>query len=386
MSSQNVKVAVVRGETRRSAVSEALAALSEDLRARIPAGADVLVKPNLVSHKSQLPSTHVEALSATLDGVFSAGAGSVLVAEGATDATAGFERFGFRREASQLPVRFLDLNRDEDAWEPIELVGVHGERRIARVSRTVASARFRVSLALAKTHVTSIVTLSLKNMLSSLHPDDRVMMHGFSGGGNGYQGWKRLVVEFLKGDDPSVRALTRFMGLAARFRNSMKDLSLRGADPFEALAPKERAFLQSVEAMNRNLVALTRKVRPHLGIVDGFLGMHGEGPRHGTPFPLKTVIAGFDPVAVDAVASAIMGFNPDEIGYLHQAQAAGLGICSLDAIEVVGEPIARVRRVCRPHSNHRIQRHWRRLSDPSPRGPHLPHRATTSQGAEAGVP
>ena len=51
-----------------------------------------------------------------------------------------------------------------------------------------------------KTHVTAMVTFGLKNMLSSIHPADRIMMHGHAGGGNGYRGWKRLAVEFLKGD------------------------------------------------------------------------------------------------------------------------------------------------------------------------------------------
>lgn len=366
-----VRVAVVRSDSRRSAVSEALALLSTDLRTRIPSGGDVLVKPNLVSHKVQLPSTHVDTLSATFDAIFSAGAGSVLVAEGATDATSGFERFGFRREAERLPVRFLDLNRDEEDWRPLTLSGVDGESRVARVSRTVADSPYRVSLALAKTHVTSVVTLSLKNMLSSIHPEDRVMMHGFAGGGNGYEGWKRLVVEFLKGDNAAVRLLTRSMGWAAWLRNARLDRKLQRTDPFLALAPKELAYLRSVEAMNRNLVALSRLVRPHLSVVDGFLGMHGEGPRHGTPLRLRTVIAGTDPVAVDSVSSAIMGFDPREIGYLVYAEAAGLGTSQLDAIEIVGNPIAEVRRACRPHSNHRVQRHWRRLSESILRGPHV---------------
>ena len=43
-------------------------------------------------------------------------------------------------------------------------------------------------------------------MLSSIHPDDRVMMHGHAGGGNGYPGWRRLVVEFLKQDNLAVNA------------------------------------------------------------------------------------------------------------------------------------------------------------------------------------
>src|SRR5262249_18724665 len=188
--------------------------------------------------------------------------------------------------------------------------GINGSPLTGRLSRTIANAPCRVSLALAKTHVTSMVTLSLKNMLSSIHPNDRIMMHGHAGGGNGYRGWKRPVIEFLKGDSRAVNLLTRLMGRGRNARNAARSLMLAmtGRDPFEALKPAELAYLRSVEAMNRNLVALSRRVRPHLSVIDGWVGMHREGPRHGTPLPLRVAIAGADAVAVDAVAAAIMGF------------------------------------------------------------------------------
>ena len=134
-----VTVAVVRRDNRRGAVAEALALIADDLRGRVTP--EVLVKPNLVSHRDQLPSTHADTLSATLDAVFAAGARRVTVAEGASDATAGFERFGYRREAAGRPVGFLDLNRDETDWEPLELTGVDGSPLVARVSRTIAASR-----------------------------------------------------------------------------------------------------------------------------------------------------------------------------------------------------------------------------------------------------
>jgi uncharacterized protein (DUF362 family) len=375
---QAVNVAVVRGTTRRGAVAEALALIADQLHACVTP--HVLVKPNLVSHRVQLPSTHADTLSATLDALYAAGARQVTVAEGASDAAAGFERFGYHREAWGRPVRFIDLNRDEADWEPLELTGVDGAPLTARLSRTIATADCRVSLGLAKTHVTATVTLSLKNMLSSIHPADRIMMHGHAGGGNGYRGWKRLIVEFLKGDSRAVNALTRVMGRVKNTRNAVRSLARRGRDPFAALRPAELGYLRSVEAMNRNLVALARRTRPHLSVVDGWVGMHREGPRHGTPLPLGVVVAGTDAVAVDAVAAAVMGFDPLRIGYLSYAQAAGLGVADLERITVVGDPIARVRRRFVPHSNHAIQRHWHRLSAPGYQGPHV--RTTTPAQAE----
>ena len=368
---QTVNVAVVRGTSRRGAVAEALGLIAPSLRGCVTP--KVVIKPNLVSHRVQFPSTHAETLSAALDAVVAAGAREVTVAEGASDATAGFERFGYHGEVWGRPVRFLDLNREETAWEPLELTSVDGAPLTARLSRTIATATCRVSLALAKTHVTSMVTLSLKNMLSSIHPADRIMMHGHAGGGNGYRGWKRPIVEFLKGDNRAVNVLTRTMGRLRNVRSFVRAIALGGRDPFESLKPAELAYLRSVEAMNRNLVALARQTRPHLSVVDGWLGMHREGPRHGTPLRLGVVVAGTDAVAVDAVATAVMGFDPLKIGYLRYAEEAGLGVADLARINVVGDPIAQVQRRFVPHSNHVIQQHWRRLGGDPPnyQGPHV---------------
>ena len=352
-------VAVVRSDNRRGAVAQALALIAGDLRDRVTP--EVVIKANLVSHRRQLPSTHADTLSATLDAVLSAGARHALVVEGASDASAGFDRFGFRAETLGRPVEYLDLNRDEVDWGRLGLTAVDGSPLVARVSRTIASAPCRVSLALMKTHVTSMVTFGLKNMLSSVHPSDRIMMHGHAGGGNGYRGWKRPVVEFLKGDSSLVNALTRTLG---RVRNLQTTISGRGtAEAWRQLKPGEIAYLRTVEAMNRNLVALSRLVKPHVSVVDGFLAMHREGPRHGTPIRLGTVVAGTDAVAVDAVAAAVMGFDPHQIGYLRYAEEAGLGVADLGSIAIVGDPIGSVSRACVPHSNHAIQRHWERLDD-----------------------
>ena len=367
-------VAVVRSDNRRGAVAQALALLAGDLRSA--AAPQVLVKPNLVSHRRQLPSTHALTLSAAMDALFASGADRAIVAEGASDARAGFERLGYLREMHGRPVRFFDVNRDESEWVPLRLSALDGSPLEARVSRTVAESQCRVSLALAKTHVTSIVTLSLKNMLSAVHPADRIMMHGSRGGGNGYSGWKKVAVEFLKGDSFAVNWLTRGLGRVRNFKNDRDGKSLPGA--WKHLTKAELGYLRSVEAMNRNLVALSRLVKPHVSVVDGFVGMHREGPRHGTPIKLGVVVAGTDAVAVDAVASAVMGFDPLKIGYLAYAEAAGLGSADLSAIRVVGDPIESVRRPFVPHSNHAVARHWDRLA--VLRGPHA---RVTSRAARA---
>ena len=357
MAGEMTRVAIARSDNRRGAVATALQLIADDLRRVVRP--DVLLKPNLVSHRRQLPSTHADAFSAAVDALFAAGASRITVAEGASDATAGFDAMGLRREVSGRPVSFLDLNRDEADWDDLELTGVDGSTSSARVSRTIAGSSCRVSLALMKTHVTAGLTMSLKNMLSAVHPSDRVRMHGYKGG-NGSTGWKRPIVEFLKGDGALVNGLTRAQGRVRRLVNRLNGKAGDGTGA--RLTTSDRAFLASVAAMNRNLVALTARVGPHLSLLDGFDAMHREGPRHGTPIRLGVALAGVDPVAVDAVGAAVMGFDPLSIGYLRLAHEAGLGVADLRRIEIVGAPIASVRRPCVPHSNEAVQRHWDQIA------------------------
>lgn len=88
--------------------------------------------------------------------------------------------------------------------------------------------------------------------------------------------------------------------------------------------------------LNRAIVALNKLVRPHLTIVDGTVGMEGMGPASGTPVNCNLLIAGRDIVAVDSVASFLMGIEPEEVMTTKLGHQAGLGEMDLGKIEVVG--------------------------------------------------
>jgi len=79
-------------------------------------------------------------------------------------------------------------------------------------------------------------------------------------------------------------------------------------------------------------------------VVDGIWGMEGNGPISGEPVPMDLIVAGADPVAVDAVCTTIMGFDPRNIGHITEAARNGLGVADLDKILVEGDPIASVAR------------------------------------------
>ena len=54
-------------------------------------------------------------------------------------------------------------------------------------------------------------------------------------------------------------------------------------------------------------------------IVDGIVGMEGNGPVQGTPKTAGVLVAGSDPVAVDASCCRIMRIDPARIDYLKLA-------------------------------------------------------------------
>jgi len=55
-----------------------------------------------------------------------------------------------------------------------------------------------------------------------------------------------------------------------------------------------------------------------LNIIDGIVGMDGQGPSAGRPYPFGVLLASNNAVATDYVGSAIMGFSFSEILYLQQ--------------------------------------------------------------------
>jgi hypothetical protein len=80
------------------------------------------------------------------------------------------------------------------------------------------------------------------------------------------------------------------------------------------------------------------------GIIEGFWGTEGPGPQWGKNVQLNVVIAGADPVAVDAVGATVMGFNPKDLVFLRLSAAKGFGTYDLDHIRIMGDPIADVQR------------------------------------------
>ena len=86
--------------------------------------------------------------------------------------------------------------------------------------------------------------------------------------------------------------------------------------------------------LKKTIACLSKIVRTHFVIVDGIIGdlTFEEG---GSPVQMNRLIAGRDPVAIDAYAATLLGYDPGEIEYIPMAEALGVGSASLRGLSVV---------------------------------------------------
>jgi uncharacterized protein (DUF362 family) len=84
------------------------------------------------------------------------------------------------------------------------------------------------------------------------------------------------------------------------------------------------------------LIDIARHVNPCLTLADGIEAMQGQGPIHGTPYPLGVILASTDMTALDRVAAEIVNFPINKVYALEAARLRGYGNYNLDKIEISG--------------------------------------------------
>lgn len=277
-----INVGLVKGDESYGAVKDALELIRDDVH--IPPDRPVLVKPNMVSKTLELAATPVGAVHATMDFLASLGVEKFIVGEGTAgedgDTMGAFERFGYFSLKDHFDVEFRNLNDNE--WLYLEALGPSLEPVTIRLGKSYFE-HYLVSVARMKTHLQATVTLSLKNTaIASIHNTDR-----HSGA------WH---------------------------------------------TPAPGKFSHDPKPMNLNLARLLLATRADLAVVDGVVGMEGNGPVAGMAISSGVALAGTDPLAVDVVGAEVMGFDPRTVGYLwYLSQLQGL---RHEDIRVVGERVA----------------------------------------------
>jgi uncharacterized protein (DUF362 family) len=204
----------------------------------------------------------------------------------------GFANYGYNRLAKKYNVKLVDLDAekvavvqciDEKDFQPHDV-------RVAKIMMDPAN-NFVISAAKLKTHDLVGITLSLKNVvIGAAHKDT----------GSG----------------------------------------LANAGPGGGRSDKRLMHGGGSHGINYNIYTLSSVLHPHLAVIDGYEGMEGTGPVHGTAISQKVCLASLDWLAADRVGAELMGVDVNKIGYLNFCIKSGTrGQGDLSKIQIVGPPV-----------------------------------------------
>ena len=304
----NSTVALVKGESRRRNIQDALAAIDQQIQPLLKRKKYVAIKVNNVSTTNQLAATHADAIRGILDYLEPRTRMPVTIVESsAGDTMEGFHNFGYDKLPAEIrgrKVDLLDLNA-EAKYQVIPLIDYDLHIQPVRLAaRLLDPDAFVISAGILKTHNTVVATLSVKNMV---------------------------------------------LGAPLHF------------------APKEtprwndkRKYHTGIRQTHYNMLLTAQKLQPNWGVavLDGYEGMEGNGPASGTPVPSRVAIASTDFIAADRVAVECMGINPAWLGYLNYCGQLGLGRYDSARIDVIGEKIASVQKKYRMHQDIDRELEW----------------------------
>jgi uncharacterized protein (DUF362 family) len=151
---------------------------------------------------------------------------------------------------------------------------------------------------------------------------------------NNYRTLKRIKV-------PRIVAESALISAAKLKTHSETQVTLGMKNQFGLLPDKFKAKYH-FRGMANVITDIVKVLPPIITVIDGFIAMEGKGPSRGSPVKMDTIIAGKNPVATDATAARVMGFNPWLIPQIRMAYEDGLG--EIDNIEILGDGIEAAKR------------------------------------------
>jgi len=177
--------------------------------------------------------------------------------------------------------------------KPVPRPLVHRTLNVSRLAVSPNTALFNVPK--LKTHNLGITTLSMKNLMGTVNVFDR---HFCS------EAWREMPSEIAQNRRPRSEWMI------------------------------SSTHAQWQEGLARRLADAAQVVQPHLNVVEGIVAREGTGFERGANRALGLVVAGVNMVAVDSVASYLMGFDPRRLIYLRVAAEAGLGCNDLGRLRI----------------------------------------------------
>jgi uncharacterized protein (DUF362 family) len=254
-------------------------------------GDTVLIKPNFGVNVPW--ETGIITDPRVIDSLISicqeANPGKLLVGESSVvglDTSEVYRGIGLEGRFERMGAKLINLDEDKVVEVPVP-DGVVLKR--VKIFKTAYESDVLISVPTMKTHILTGVTLGLKNMKGTLPDKMKKLMH--------------------------------------------------------RIGVKEKIYEHELD---HAIADLNTVKSPTMTLVDGFVANEGYTPGTpgigGTPLKFDTVLAGFDPVAVDAVSAYVMGFDRGEIRHIAYAEQRGIGRADLEQIEILGARVEEVRR------------------------------------------
>jgi uncharacterized protein (DUF362 family) len=242
-------------------------------------GKSVLIKPNgaRLAYPGQGVTTHPDVVAATIDHLMDKGIEEIVIGESCIfgiDSKEAFRLTGLKEVSEKRGIKLIDL----DQIDPVEMVIPKGKLlKKVKVPSILKKFNFIISIPVMKTHMHTQVTLSIKNMKGLLWRKEKVRLHQL------------------------------------RY-----DRKITGPYKTLDIAISEMAMV----------------LFPDLAIIDGTIGMEGMGPAYGRAKKMGLVLVGNNALSTDAVATRLMGFDPECIPHLKLSAEKELGEIDLKKISI----------------------------------------------------
>jgi uncharacterized protein (DUF362 family) len=337
-------VSLVKGNDRKENIKKALFLIKPDLYG-IEKAKNILIKPNLTALKPDYANTSVESVEAVIEFINDMFPGKKIIV-GESSATAFyrnlstekvFEMYGYvRLEEIFNNVELMHFD-DDKKFINVPLESVVGDSYI-HVTKRVEEFDYKISIAVPKMHNYAIATFGIKNIAGGLVTRNEMsMIHGMKGG--------------VEVDAPKTLLDRLPAGTVSRARR------LLPAWFINFLFRQYKTYGRSVKMIHRNIVELAKVTWPELVILDGWTCMEGAGPVDGDPVEMKIAIASTDALKADGIGARVIGFDPEDIGYLYYLNEEGLGDYSLD--NLVGDDLSGIKRKLKRHGTYDVQCKWK---------------------------
>ena len=275
-------VHIVKADDYEQPLTDLLMEQFKHFREAVPLqGKRVVLKPNLVEyHRNKVINTDIRFIDAVIELCQREGAAEIIVAEG----PGHWRNVEFLVQESGLGDVLKKRGVrfvDINHDEPVKTMNMGRATGLDSLylSRTILESEVLISLPKLKTHHWAVATLSLKNLFGTLP-------------GICY-GWPK------------------------------NELHWRG--------------------IPNSIIDIALTHTPQLAIVDGIVGMDGDGPLNGNARHCGAMIMGTDLVAVDATCCRLMGIPPERVPTLMLGVLKRLGRMDEAFIPQLGVPIAELR-------------------------------------------